>query len=326
LFNLQSQSVFETARKDLGEVVSQAQKELNKFNAEAKEPPASEESASEAENDTRTESSSEADTPLAASTSESSQQAELSSSSLFTRLQSAFPPNIVSTVQNNIPETLKHATDNIDLAQLRATLSTEFHRVQDVTMAHAGQYVHKSEEMLREAMKEAGEVLKDAVKVIPPEDSDAGSAPGMVWDGTDIWMFPMPAGEFFEHSGKGKGKESSVPSSSQPSSDAQRAVATRAESLLKQLKRNPEIIKHDPESDDVVRELYATWVRTEVEAKSGGIEGEEWSTRVTSLLNEPGDGPALQASQDALGTLNSGLYVRPKVSYECRPIWQYLRR
>ena len=294
----QSQSAFETARRDLGDVVSQAQTQLNKFTGEgSKESSSSEEDTkSEAEDARQTETPSEADTPLA--TSISSHQ-DLSSSSLLSRLQSAFPPNIVTTVQNNIPETLKHATENIDLAQLRATLSNEFHRVQDATMAHAGEYVHKSEELFREAMKEAGEVLKDAVKVIPPDEVEIGTetTPGFIWDGSDIWMLPTPAGERF---GKGKGRESTH-HSGQPPRESQRAVATRAESLFKQLKHNPEIIKVDPESDDVVRELYTSWIRVEVDVKEGGIEGDEWSAKVSSVLSEPGDGQALQTSQDALG-------------------------
>jgi hypothetical protein len=299
---LQSQSAFETARKDLSDVVSN---QLTKLTGEVpKESSPEENTTSEAENDTHNESSSEAATPLAESTSS---HQELSSSSLLSRIQSALPPNIVSTVQNNIPETLKHATENIDLAQLRVTLSNEFQRVQDATMAHAGEYVHKSEELLRGAMKEAGEVLRDAVKVIPPEEAEtSGVAPAFVWDGSDIWMLPVPAGEYFGGAGKGKERESST-SSGWPSTETQRAVATRAESLLKQLKHNPEIIKHDPESDDVVRELYTSWVSTEVDTKQGGIEGEEWSAKVTLLLNEPGDGQALQASHDALGTLYPGL-------------------
>jgi hypothetical protein len=76
----------------------------------------------------------------------------------------------MSTVQNTIPETLKHATENIDLSQLRTTLTNELQCVQNATITQAGEYVHRSEGLLREAMKEAGEVLRDAVKVIPLEE------------------------------------------------------------------------------------------------------------------------------------------------------------
>ncbi|EDR10972.1 uncharacterized protein LACBIDRAFT_324999 [Laccaria bicolor S238N-H82] len=64
--------------------------------------------------------------------------------SLFSRLQSALPPNIVATVNNTTPESLKHVTDNVDFAGIRSNLLTEFQRVQGVTCAQAEEYVHKS--------------------------------------------------------------------------------------------------------------------------------------------------------------------------------------
>jgi hypothetical protein len=316
--------------------VLQAQKELSKLTSEPSnsasdanpsppaqndsdlvEPPPSEAVEVEAEADpTDTPSSSEADTPLAASTSSHLDQSQVqaedpASSSLLSRLQSAFPiapipSNIVSTVHSNLPDTLKHAADNIDLAQLRATLSSEFHRVQGATLAHAGGYVQKSEVLLREAMKEAGEVLRDAVKVIPPEEQPGftGASSSMVWDGSDIWTFPTPVVGGDHFADKGKGREGALPSSSGRMSGeaAQRALSTRAELLLKQLKHNPEIIKHDPEADDVVKGLYLSWLAAEVESKEGGILSEEWTKEAEGLLSDPADGAALRASQDTLGT------------------------
>jgi hypothetical protein len=154
-------------------------------------------------------------------------------------------------------------------------------------------------------MKEAGDVLRDAVKVIPPEEGvPTGSAPGLVWDGTDMWMLPTPANELSDAigsgNGKGKGRDSGA-SSGRPSGEAQRAVATRAEALLKRLKNDPEIIKRDPEADEGIRALYNTWLRSEVDTKEGGILGDEWTRKV---LAELADGPALQGTQDVLGELN----------------------
>ncbi|EDR02628.1 uncharacterized protein LACBIDRAFT_308318 [Laccaria bicolor S238N-H82] len=55
--------------------------------------------------------------------------------SLFSRLQSALPPNIVATVNNTTPESLKHVTDNVDFAGIHSNLLTEFQHVQGVTCA-----------------------------------------------------------------------------------------------------------------------------------------------------------------------------------------------
>lgn len=204
---------------------------------------------------------------------------------MFSRLQSALPANVVTAVQNNIPDSLKQATGNIDLAQLRSTLSTEFQRVQGVTRAQAEEYMHKSEVLLKDVYKEASDVLKDAVKVIPPEESASGS--GLIWDGTDMWMIPSAASD--ARTPVGKGKQS-----------VQKAVATRAESLLKLLKHDPEILRHDPEADAGVRELYTRWITNEVESKDGGIDGDVWSAKKQAVLEEPQDGPALQKTLDTL--------------------------
>jgi hypothetical protein len=287
-------------------VVSQAQKELSKLTTEAPR------ELSPGENTTDTEDSTRAGPSQSATpTASTSAERELSSSSLLARLQSALPPNIMSTVQNTIPETLKHATENIDLSQLRTTLTNEFQRVQDATIAQAGEYVHRSEGLLREAMKEAGDVLRDAVKVIPPEEVEP--APGVAWDGADVWMIPSSTGELSDGGGKGKGKES-APSSGLPSGEAQRSVATRAESLLRQLKQNPGIIRHDPETDARSKEIYHFWLKVEVEAKKGGVGSDEWTAMVDGALNEPVDGQALQASLDSLGESICGCIPMPDCS------------
>jgi hypothetical protein len=287
LSKFQSQAAIETARKDFGQVVTQAQRELTKLTADvhpAAQPEPSTETPAEQIDTASAGQSSESDTtPVSSSpTSESTPMAQ----TLFSRLQSALPPNVVSTVQNNIPDSLKHASENIDLAQLRTTLSSEFQRVQGVTRAQAEDYMHKSEVMLRDVMKEASEVLRDAVKVIPPEQ---GAGSGLIWDGTDMWMLPSDPSETRTQA-SGKGKQS-----------VQRAVATRAEALLKRLKHDPEILAHDPEADAGVRELYTQWINAEVETQEKGIDGELWTARRRLVLDEPSDGPAMQSTLATLG-------------------------
>ncbi|KAF7306175.1 BSD domain-containing protein [Mycena chlorophos] len=298
-FRKQSQSALETARKDFSGVVSQAQQELSKLTMETPKsppPPSTSTDSDIAESSAAAaESGDEAVTPRTASpanpTPGSPTQSSLSASSLFSRLQATLPPNIVSTVQGS----LKNASDgvnNIDFASMRTQLTNEFTRVQGVTRAQAEEYVHRSEVLLRDAMKEAGDVLREAVKVIPPEQQGAGGGSGSgvaSWDGTDLWMMPFDVPE--SASGSGKGKEKATVA------DSQLAVATRAEALLKRLRHDPEIIKLDPEADAVIKENYTQWLAT---AMKGGLESDEWTAKITALLNDTPEGVALKANEAAL--------------------------
>lgn len=302
-----SQTVLETARKDISEVVVQAQKELSKFTAveepkDVKEPETTEET--DTASSTAGPSTGAPDVPDVPTTEEPSSSASpladketptasTSTTTLFSRLQSALPPNIVATVQNNLPDSLKQASENIDFSQLGTNLMSEFQRVQGVTRAQAEEYVLKSEVLIRDAMKEAGEVLRDAVKVIPPDQ--AGSSEGLIWDGSDMWMLPADSSD---STGK---EEDATRTGSVKNAEAQSAVATRAEALLRRLKRDPAILRHDPEVDEGNRDEYRAWLEGDVNSKEGGIDGQEWKGKITDVLEEPLDGPALKELRDMLG-------------------------
>jgi hypothetical protein len=233
------------------------------------------------------------------SSTEPSASPSSTSFNFLSKLQSSIPPSLVSTVQNALPESLKqHATHppSVDFAALRSTLSSEFQRVQGLTRAQAEEYVHRSEGLIREAVKQGGEFFKDAVRVVPP-DADAPASQGVFWDGTDVWAFeavPVTAGT-------GKGKERIPPLSEEQVQDAQRAVATRAEALLKRLRSDPEILKADPDTDQSLQDMYPNWVSKEVVSKDGGINGPEWKSKINATLADGPDGKALQATYDALG-------------------------
>ena len=302
-----SQTVLETARKDISEVVVQAQKELSKFTTveepkDVKEPETTEET--DTASSTAGASTGAPDVPDVPTTEEPSSSASpladketptasTSTTTLFSRLQSALPPNIVATVQNNLPDSLKQASENIDFSQLGTNLMSEFQRVQGVTRAQAEEYVLKSEVLIRDAMKEAGEVLRDAVKVIPPDQ--AGSSEGLIWDGSDMWMLPADSSD---STGK---EEDATRTGSVKNAEAQSAVATRAEALLRRLKRDPAILRHDPEVDEGNRDEYRAWLEGDVNSKEGGIDGQEWKGKITDVLEEPLDGPALKELRDMLG-------------------------
>jgi len=300
---------FQSARKDLGQVVQQAQKELNKLTTE---PSGSSSSISASTTDTlQTEASSsstrdtvhddeskEGDSEEGDSGSDnestsstiaptSSTSTGFSAQSIFTRLQSSIPPNLVSSVQSNLPPSIMHATaGSVDFSQLRNTLTTEFTRVQDITRAQAEEYVHKSEELLREA----GEFLKDAVKVVPPESQ--GENVGVVWDGSDVWMLPaMAASEWTAGPNTGGSEQSPV--------EGTRAVATRAGELLRRLRHDNTVIMADPEGEEMVKALYDEWVSNHVEPV-GGIGGDEWSEKRRLALDAEG----VSGLKDSVGTLS----------------------
>ena len=216
-----------------------------------------------------------------------------STTTLLSRLQSALPPNIVATVQNNLPDSLKQASENMDFSQFGSNLMSEFQRVQGVTRAQAEEYVLNSEVLIRDAVKEAAEVLRDAVKVIPPDQ--AGSNEGLLWDGTNMWMLPAELSASI-----GRGEDAT---GSSRNVETQSAVATRAEALLRRLKRDPAILRHDPEADKGTRDEYHAWWEGEVNTQEGGIDGQEWAHKIAAVLEEPVDGPALKELRDMLGKL-----------------------
>ncbi|KAF9793238.1 hypothetical protein BJ322DRAFT_113524 [Thelephora terrestris] len=290
-FRKQSQIAFQSAKKDFGDVVQQAQKELTKFTAEpsSSNTPQAEASSSSTrspdqdekpQEDDSEEGDSESDNESTSSTiaPATSTNAGFSAQSIFTRLQSSIPPNLVSTVQSNIPPSIRDATSgSVDFSQLKNTLTTEFTRVQDITRAQAEEYVHKSEELLREA----GEFLKDAVKVVPPESQ--GESVGVMWDGSDVWMLPAMAAsvasEWTPGAAAGGAESSSV--------EGTRAVATRAEELLRRLRHDDTVIKADPEGEENVKAFFDEWVSNRVEP-AGGIGGEKWSEKRELALEAEG--------------------------------------
>lgn len=282
----------------MSEVVTQAQKELSKLTSDssATQPtPSADTSQSGEEAPPVPEPSGESRVDPGPSSSPRQEPPDVSSSSsrtLFARLQAGLPPNIVAAVNDHLPESLRHASEHLDLAQLRTNLLNEFQRVQGVTRTQAEEYAHKSEALLREAMKEAGEVLRDAVKILPPEDEMSSRGGGLVWDGTDMWSLPEPL-------------DSTVAaerSDLKPQQGSADSVATRAEFLLRRLKYDPAIARVDPEADPGLKELYSTWTSSEVDSKDGGMDGEEWSTKSSALLNEPVSGEVLKATMDTLGS------------------------
>ncbi|KZT00463.1 uncharacterized protein LAESUDRAFT_666138 [Laetiporus sulphureus 93-53] len=317
-FRKQSQAVIETARKDLGEVVSQAQKELNKLTTEA---PATGSTVSASESSTEAGPSIETQTDKVddVSTSASTSTIEISKSpddaestptpsqtdseqppaqpqTLLARLQASLPPQLVSSVQERLPESIKHASASSlssislsapDFAQLRSTIATELQKVQGSSevllqrvQGSGGELLQRVQGSSEELLREASEFLKDAVRVVPPEE---GTSSGVVWDGTDVWMIPTystaeGSSPRSSTSDKGKGKE-------RRSMDSIRA-ATRAEALLTQLRHDPNVVRVDPAAEGRRdAEMYRAWFEKEVE-QAGGIDADFWKERIEKERND----------------------------------------
>lgn len=249
------------------------------------------------------------ETPTAGPSTQTESVDTPATSSFFSRLQSSLPPNLTptalsSTLQRHLPENLQHGLNlenaTADFTQLRATLAENIQRVQHGTTMQqaeklAEQYMHKGEALF----KEAGEFLKDAVKVVPPEEG--GEVTGVVWDGTDVWTMPTPIQTSVGQgkSRKGKNKESTVIFS------VPGAAAKRADVLLKKLRNEPEALRKDPgdDGDDAVKQLWSGFIADEVDAR-GGMAGETWATRISKALeghDENDDAKALAALRDQLG-------------------------
>ncbi|KZT67186.1 hypothetical protein DAEQUDRAFT_813050 [Daedalea quercina L-15889] len=311
-FRKQSQAVIETARKDLSEAVTQAQKEFSKLAETPTDQGASftEENATERSVEAEASEKETEDTTPSASTSsvappsnDSTPEASTSQpqpQTLLSRLQATLPPTLVSSVQDKLPESLKHARAGslsaVDFAALRSTLAGELarargsseellHRMQGqseelLQRVQGGDLRQKGEGLLKqvqgggeEFLREAGDFLREAVRVVPPEAGEG--AAGVVWDGTDVWMIPTYAASTPTSEGasseRGKGRE-------RRSMDSVRA-ATRAQAMLTQLRHDPQIVRTDPSQNPVEREAFAAWAAREVDTK-GGIDGLVWTKRI----------------------------------------------
>ncbi|KAA1474311.1 hypothetical protein DENSPDRAFT_840896 [Dentipellis sp. KUC8613] len=291
-FRKQSQEALEVARKDLQGYVSQAQKEISKLgttpeNTEGENASAS--SSRDIQQPAADDDASSASTSASTSTTLPAEEHPQTpaSASLFSRLQSSIPPDLLSSVQRTIPETLetlRHAPERVDLSQLRTTLQRV--HIQDATA--------RGEELLRGA----GDFLREAVRVVPPSEAGPSSS-GVMWDGMDIWTMPLSGVDTpRSESGGSNGKARESGTGTPRRSGEGKAIATRKEALLRAVRTNPEILRVDPAGEKTSEELYKTWVEKEVADKEGGIGGEYWKERVEKELEE--DGEPLKVTRDTL--------------------------
>ncbi|KAG8897394.1 hypothetical protein FRC00_004330 [Tulasnella sp. 408] len=252
--------------------------------------------------------------------------------SFFSRLQSSLPPqlapeSITQTLQN-IQKQVQPALANaqtaastaalqaqhaasaaasqatqaisqVDVSQYQRSLSGNIRKLQEAQapmLAQAEKLAEEARHRSEVLFKEAGEYLKDAVKVVPPEGGSAGAAGA--WDGSDLWMYPSPIGT----AGWGGNTATRAVEEDKPRKSGDTttyARVTRADALLARLKHDPELVKLNPEADEAIRETYLKFVGEEIDGK-GGVQGDVWSKKVEEALADGTDGPALKSTMDAV--------------------------
>jgi hypothetical protein len=240
------QTAIQTARKDLGDYVSQAQKGINQQlatlsvsapvlatdAADGQQHPTSSTSSStrdladsittdggESSSTSSSTSASTATLPDPQRPEQEQEGARSPTQTLFTRLQSSLPPDLLTTIRDTIPipDSVRDSQARIDLAHAAQA------RVQGAAV--------RGEEFLRGASV----FLRDAVRVVPPDlETTASSTPH--------------SRSVSNSAGLG---EASVTST---------VPATRRGALLRALRSNPAILRVDPAGEERSAVHFATWV------------------------------------------------------------------
>jgi hypothetical protein len=278
--------VLQTARKDLASVAQQAQQELGKL-----QQPSATNSTTTSPDPNAAPTPNDSDTP--ADTYQASDASSSPVQSTSTNIFSFWPippTQIAGVVQKtlsegsaNIQSTLQRTLSDPQVQQIKSTLTANLYTLQEnvhhiqenvVTGVHHLQEslpdlqnVEARDKLLGDArkhgedwLKQAGEFLQDAVKVVPPAPGQAGYQPGMIWDGSDVWMFSEAREEeAATPDQKGKGKEG--------------FSVSRTGALLRKLRTDPEMIRAVPSG-----ETYE-WFCGEIDAKDGGLGSSEWKKK-----------------------------------------------
>ena len=279
-------AVLQTARKDLNSVAQQAQQELGKLqqrsitNSTQTSPDPSATPAQEV---------SEAPENTSEASDATPSPPEPTSTNIFSFLPIP-PTQIAETVQKtlsessaNIQSTLQRTFSEPQVQQFKSTLTANLHTLQE-NVHHLQENVVTSVQHLQENLpdlqnqeardkllgdarkhgedwlKQAGEFFQDAVKVVPPAPGQAGYQPGMIWDGSDIWMFS-------------EAREEDAVTADQKAKGKEGISVSRTGALLRKLRTDPEMIRAVPSG-----ETYE-WFCGEMDAKDGGLGSDEWKKK-----------------------------------------------
>lgn len=273
--------MLQTARQDLASVAQQAQQELGKLQQRPAPDPSPDPNPAPTTDDSETQP----DTSQASDTTSSSLQSTSTNIFSFLPLPST---QIAESVQKtlsegsaNIQSTFQRTLSDPQVQQITSTLTANLHTLQE-NVHHLQENVVTGVHHLQESLpdlqnpgardklledarkhgedwwKQAGEFLQDAVKVVPPAPGQVGYQPGMIWDGSDVWMFSEVREEEAAAAADRKGKEISV---------------SRTGALLRKLRTDPEMIRAVPTGDTY------EWFCGEIDAKDGGLGSDEWKKK-----------------------------------------------
>ena len=241
------QSAIQAARKDLGDYVSQAQKGLNSqlsTTVSASSPaPATDTDAqsstasssrdlidlttTDGESSSASSSASASTATLPDSQQQQPDQAQSpNAQTLLTRLQSSLPPDLLTSLRDTIPDSVRDAQARRELAQVAQA------RVQGAAA--------RGEELLRGASV----FLRDAVRVVPPEEASSSSS-----------SFPSSAAPSAH-----EGTPTPHRKASSPPVVVSSTPATRRGALLRALREHPAILRVDPAKEERSAALFASWV------------------------------------------------------------------
>lgn len=147
---------------------------------------------------------------------------------LFTRLQSSLPPDLLTSLRETIPDSVRDAQARRELAQVAQA------RVQGAAA--------RGEELLRGASV----FLRDAVRVVPPDEAAASAS-------------ASASGTPSAH----EGTTAELPGKAAPPPvGVSSAPATRRGALLRALREYPAILRVDPAKEERSAALFTSWVET----------------------------------------------------------------
>ncbi|KNZ60223.1 hypothetical protein VP01_1591g3 [Puccinia sorghi] len=176
--------------------------------------------------------------------------------------------SFTATLQSKISQ-LPHPTQ----VPARPTSSGKFDLIEVQKLAEG--YLAKSEVYLQDVGKELKEFVKDAVKVIPPSELEAG----------DPSENPV---------------NTSAPSGAVSVTEKRRMLDLKREAMLFKLRRDESELLADPhQQDEILRIAFDEFIVGVQQA--GGLEGEAWKKRVQAELeSEDSDQSALRALVEKL--------------------------
>lgn len=211
----------------------------------------------------------------------------------------------LSTLQKSLSDSLASASVNPQIQSLnlnklsRSDINfAQFSSNIQKNLAQAGTKlnIQQAEKIAEEYIRNAGEFLKDAVKVVPPDEH---AEQGVAWDGSDMYSF----------STAGQSAKEAVPYdiARYGTTEVSRSQL-RKEALLRRLRADKDLFLVDPAAEtesSLRRAAFKAFYQREIEGK-GGADSQAFEEMIQSELNKEGaDVESLKSTRDALGTFSA---------------------